>query len=48
MLEPGEAVPYQPEFEVPGCVLIMSFMDGSRACLKTGQKHLKSLGQPSL
>lgn len=39
-----EAVPYQPEFEVPGFVLIMFFMDGSHACLKTGQKRLKSLG----
>lgn len=34
-----EAVPYQSEFEVPGCVLIMFFMDRSHSWVK---KQLKN------
>lgn len=33
-----EAVPYQPEFEVPGCVLIMFFMDGSHSGVKNSSR----------
>ena len=33
-----EDVPYQLEFEVPGCVLIMFFMDRSHSCAKNSSR----------